>query len=373
MTQFSRRNWLRTAGLAGAFTMVGGASTLAKPINPASRGASFNGPVRLSSNENPYGPSDMVRKALTKGFDQACRYPYALDIDLPGMLAEKHGVKPENIVITAGSTEGLKLTGMVYGKDNGELVAATPTYLALLDYAELQGGYINWVPVKKDLQHDLDAMESRVTNRTSLVYICNPNNPTGSLLPGKSLRSFCETVEDRSLVFVDEAYFDYIEEPGYPSMIDLVKEGKNVVVARTFSKVYGLAGLRIGYLIARPDIAERIAEYMVANTNVLAMYGAEAALKDEAFYDFSLQKNKESKDMIYATLDEMGLEYYPSHSNFVFFHTGRDIREVVPAMLEKNVRVGRPFPPLTDWCRISTGKPEDTQLFCEGIKQVMKA
>ncbi len=371
MTQFSRRAWLKTAGLTGAFTVLGGGQSLfAKAANASSPAP--DALIRLSSNENPYGPSEKVRQAIVDAFDQACRYPYGNDT-LVKRLAEHHGVSPEHIVISAGSTEGLKLTGIAYGMHSGEIVAADPTYQALLDYAEKMGAYVHRVPVDRELQHDLDAMYDRVTGRTSLVYLCNPNNPTGTILPGDKLRAFCEEVESRSMVFVDEAYFDFIEEPNYPSMIDLVREGKNVVVSRTFSKVFGLAGLRIGYLIARPDVAQRIADYMVAFTNTLALAGAEAALEDRDFYTFSLKKNKEAKDMIYATLDELGLRYVPSHSNFVFFHTGREIQGLIQDMQAHNVRIGRPFPPLTDWCRISTGTPEETAAFCTAIKQVLQS
>lgn len=373
MTQLSRRQWLRTAGLAGAFSLMGGGQMLqAMPARTPGRprpGSEIE-MIRLSSNENPYGPSEAVRKAMTEAFDHACRYPYGYSEGLFRMIAEKEGVTTDHLVVTAGSTEGLKIAGLLYGMEQGEIVAAEPTFKALMSFAERFGAYVNWVPVDEQLNHDLEAMDRRITTNTSLVYVCNPNNPTGTILPGGKLRDFCASVSKRTMTFVDEAYIDFITDPDYPSMVELVREGHNVIVAKTFSKVYGLAGLRIGYLIARPDIARRLQERLVAFTNVLAIAAAKAALQDQEFYRFSLEKTKAAKEMIYATLDELELPYMPSHTNFVFFESGRDIRGLNEAMREQGVLIGRPFPPLTKYCRISTGTLEETRSFCEGLKKV---
>ncbi len=370
MKHLNRRQWLRTAGLAGAFTLTGGLPVVAEST---SRGSilTTDAPARLSSNENPFGPSKKVREALLEGFDAACRYPFSWYGELLELLAEKEGVSTDHIVLTAGSVEGLKITGLVYGWQGGEVVAATPTFQSLLTYAETFGAHVHRVPVNDELVHDLDAMEKRITANTRLVFICNPNNPTGTLLPADKLRDFCSSVSHRTVVFSDEAYYDYVEEPGYPSMIELVKEGLNVIVSRTFSKVYGLAGLRIGYLVARPDIAARLVEARVSFPNVMGIFAAKAALKDEEFYRFSLRKNAEAKKMIYDTLDGLGLRYVPSHGNFVFFHSGREISQLIGHMKKEDVLIGRPFPPLLEWCRISTGTLEDTARFCRGLKTVM--
>jgi len=376
MTQYNRRQWLRTAGLAGALTALGGGQLL--QARPESRlvttaGGASGELIRMSSNENPYGPSEAVRQAMTAAFDDACRYPYGFSEELIELIAAKEGVTPEHIVVTAGSTEGLRLAGLLYGLERGEIVAAQPTFLSLMSYSERLGGYVNWVPVDEQLNHDLSEMDKRITTRTSMVYVCNPNNPTGTILPARQLRDFCESVSKRTMVFADEAYYDFITEPNYPSMIKLVREGRNLIVARTFSKVYGLAGLRIGYLVARPDIAARFRDHMVAFTNVLALAAAKAALKDEAFYRFSLDKTAEAKQMIYAALDELGMSYQPSHTNFVFFESGREIRGLNADMREQGVLIGRPFPPFTDWCRISTGTIEETKQFCAELKKVMSS
>jgi histidinol-phosphate aminotransferase len=374
MTQLSRRQWLRTAGITGAFSLLGGAQlaqAAPKRMPSLPKGTIEVERIRLSSNENPYGPSEKVRRAMTEAFDRACRYPFGYSDNLYKMIAEKEGVTTDHLVVTAGSTEGLRIAGLLYGMEGGEIVAARPTFLALMSYAEKYGAAVHWVPVDDELRHDPEAMDRRITARTSLMYICNPNNPTGTILPPDQLRDFVTSVSKRTMAFVDEAYFDYITEPHYPSMVDLVKAEQNVIVAKTFSKVYGLAGLRIGYLVARPDIARRLRDHIVAFTNVLALAAAEAALKDDEFYQFSLKKNQEAKEMIYATLDELELPYARSHTNFVFFESGRDIGKLIGQMQQQGVQIGRPFPPLTKHCRISTGTIEQTRKFCEGLKNVL--
>jgi len=203
------------------------------------------------------------------------------------------------------------------------------------------------------------------------VFLCNPNNPTGALIPKSQLLDFCNTVSDKTILFSDEAYYDYITEPNYPSMIEMVKEGKNVVVSKTFSKVYGLAGLRVGYLIARPDIAERIRQNVMAKANMMAIIAAMTAYEEKEFYQTSLTQNEAAKQHIYAVLKEMGLRYIPSHTNFVFFQTGQDINQLIQKMKAKEVIIGRPFPPLNDWCRISTGRMEDVVKFGEALKVVL--
>ena len=240
----------------------------------------------------------------------------------------------------------------------------------MMDYAEQWGATINWVPVGEDKGYDLDEIEKRISSKTKLIFLCNPNNPTGTLVPAKKLVDFCDVACKKAIVFSDEAYYDFIETPNYPSMIDAVKRGDNVIVSKTFSKVYGMAGLRVGYLIAKPEIAAQIRKNVVAMSNVLALEAAKEALVDDAFYQFSLAQNKEAKARIYSLLDQLKLTYVKSHTNFIFFHAKKDIRELGPAMLAKGVRIGRPFPPFYDWCRISTGTQEEVSIFIKGMMEV---
>lgn len=369
MRTLDRRNWLKTAGLSSGFIFLGGLDAVANRVN--TRSIPSAGPVMLNANENPFSPSVNMQKVLTDNFDMACRYPFRILSSLVNDIAEKEGVTKDHVVVTGGSTEGLKASGLLFGSDGGEIIAADPTFQALLRYAETFGAYVHRVPVNEKMEHDLDAMSRRVTSKTRLIFICNPNNPTGTLLDKNKLRDFITSHDDKAVIFSDEAYYDFITEPDYPSMVELVQEGRNVIVSKTFSKVYGLAGLRVGYLIARPDLARRLKSAVMANTNVLAIAGAQGALEDDEFYKFSIAKNAEAKKHICDSLDQMGLEYIPSHTNFVFFKTGRPIQEVMEEMKQENVLVGRPFPPMLDWCRISTGTMDEMKIFTDALGKVM--
>lgn len=371
MSKLNRRNWIKASSLVGVSTAMSPLdyqSIFSDQLQSSTETA--DDVVRLSSNENPYGPSRKVRDAMINDFDKVCRYPRMYYKELVDMLAIKHNVSADHIVLTAGSTEGLKMAGLVYGGEGSNIVAADPVFLALQNYAEHFGAYIHKVPVTKEMTHDLDAMESRITQATRLVYVCNPNNPTSALEPADKLESFCKLVSKRSVVFSDEAYFDYIEDKSYPTMINLVKQGQNVIVARTFSKVYGLAGIRIGYLIARPDIINRLGKSSMAGPNVLAVTAAIAALKDEEFYNYSIEQNRITKKMMSDTLDELGLPYVDSACNFLFYHSGQDISQLYQSYMSHGVKVGRPFPPMLDWCRVSMGTIDQVERLCSATRKI---
>lgn len=357
-------------GLSGGFAVLGGLELMAmeypaRPVNP-------NVPIRLNANENPYGPSKAVRDVLKATFDEACRYPFRALSSLVADIAAREGVSKDHIIVTGGSTEGLKAAGLVYGLQGGEIIAADPTFQSLMTYAETFGAFIHRVPLNDRMEHDLQAMANRITGKTRLIFLCNPNNPTGTLLDRNRVRDFCTSHDGQAVIFSDEAYYDFITEPEYPSMVELVKEGRNVIVSRTFSKVYGLAGLRIGYLIARPDMARRLRDAVMANTNILAIEAAREALRDTDFYRYSLARNEEAKRTIYETLDNLDLPYIKSHTNFVFFKTGRPIQEMMAAMEKEQILIGRPFPPMYEWARISTGSMEEMQAFSEALTRVMR-
>ena len=374
MTDLSRRSWLKGAGLMSSLAVIGGIAPLhqlsAKEIKKF-RPRPLTGNIKLNSNENPYGPSEKVRQAMISNFDEACRYPFSYSGELIEKIAAKEGVSKDHIVLAGGSTEGLKVVGLTYGMNGGEIIAAQPTFLALMTYAAQWGGSVNWVPVDKNMMHDLDEMEKRISSKTKLIFLCNPNNPTSTLLPADRVLDFCNTVSDKVTIFSDEAYCDFIEDKNYPSMVSLVKKGKNIIVSKTFSKVYGLAGLRIGYMVAKPEIAAGLRKNIMAFTNVLAIEAAKNALDDQEFYDFSLNKTGEAKKIILEGLDDLNLEYAPSNTNFIFFKSGRNIEKLQQQMLAKGIMVGRPFPPFDDWCRISTGTLEEVIQFNDALKKVL--
>lgn len=371
MNNLDRRQWLKAMGLTTAFVALNGIDKLSSSAQARPIFASPDQPLRLNANENPYGPSKKVREVIANTFDEACRYPFRVIGSLEEAIAKKEGVSTDHVVVTGGSTEGLHATGLVYGLDRGEIIAADPTFQALMRYAENFGAIVHRVPLDANLTHDLGAMERRVTSKTRLIFICNPNNPTGTLLNAGKLKDFILSVDNKAVVFSDEAYYDFIAEPDYPSMVELVKQGRNVIVSKTFSKIYGLAGLRIGYLIARPDTADRLRTAAMAKTNILAIEAAKTALEDDEFYKFSLAKNVEVKNYIYKLLDDLNLKYIRSHTNFIFFKSGRNINDLMADMRNENVLIGRPFPPMYDWARISIGTVEESKIFGEALRKVM--
>jgi len=369
MNNINRRQWLKSIGLAGTMAFINPAEILSLDKQQLIEKPS-SGLIKLNFNENPYGPSKRVRLAISSSFDNVCRYPFSDLKELVKNIAAKEGVPEDHIVVTGGSTEGLRAAGLTYCLGQGEIIAADPTFQAMLKYAENFGAYVHRVPVSDKMEHDLEAMSDRVSSKTRLIFLCNPNNPTGTLLDKNKLRDFCNTHQKKAIIFSDEAYYDYITEADYPSMVELVKEGKNVIVSKTFSKVFGLAGIRIGYLVARKDIADRLKQSIMAMTNVLAIAAANQALKDDEFYKFSVSKNKEAKSIIYNTLDSLKLKYIPSHTNFVFFQSNRHIKDFSDAMQNEGLIIGRPFAPFYDWARISTGTIEDVKAFSDAIKRV---
>lgn len=369
MNKLNRRNWLRTAGLSTGMLVLGKTSAFA--LNEAENRVINEEFIMLNANENPFSPSYRIQHLISDNFDLVCRYPFRIQDELIDAIAAKEGVSNDHVVVTGGSTEGLKAAGLIYGRDGGEIIAADPTYQSLLSYAENHGAKINRVPLNDSLEHDLDAMANRINEKTRLIFICNPNNPSGTIIDANTMIDFCTSYDDKAVIFSDEAYYDYITEPDYPSMIELVKKGRNIIVSKTFSKVYGLAGLRVGYLIAKPEIAHQLKKSVMANTNVLAIKAAQEALKDDDFYKYSIAKNMEAKLFLYKSLDELGLRYVPSHSNFVFFESGRPIAQLQAQMKAEQILIGRPFPPLEKWARISTGKMEHMKQFAQTLKKVM--
>lgn len=366
-----RRNWFKIAGLSTGAIAINPLKALdftnvyRHPLDNA------NELARLCYNENPYGPAPKVTKAITDAFDIYHTYPFVQIGEFEAEIAKKEGIPAECVVLGGGSRECLNATGLTFAEDGGNMIAPSPTYQAMMTYVKQFGMHVYDVPLKKDLSHDLESMERRITNRTNLIFVCNPNNPTGTITEHKKLKTFVENASNKAVVFVDEAYFDFIDIPNYTSLKSLVLEDRNVVVSKTFSKVYGLAGIRIGYIITRPDIAERIRPMLQASTNMLGVVAAQAALHDDEFYKESLNKNLEAKEYVYDMCNNMGLEYHKSYTNFVFFRTGKDIVSLNKEMRDNGVLVGRPFPPFMDWCRISTGKMEDMERFGAALKKVL--
>ena len=369
-TLMNRRQWLKTGALAAAGIAVRPDASVFTPTTLTPR--AFNKPIRLHSNENPYGPSAAARQAVQNALDEGNLYPGSSYRDLENLIASQEGLTPEHVVLGAGSHEVLRMTAMAYGLTGGELLTAYPTYEGMERYATTIGAHVHRVPLDADLVIDLHEMERRTMQSVKLVFVCNPNNPTGTIRPANEVKQFCEEVSRRSVVFVDEAYYELVDDPSYASMASMVAEGHNVIVSRTFSKVYGLAGLRVGYGLARPDIAARLRRYRTGSgINVLGVRAAIAAYQDQDFVRQSRMKIAAARSYATKLVQDHGHRCLPSHTNFIFFHLGHDIRSFQAKMAQQGILVGRPFPPFMDWCRLSIGTMEEMQAFAGAFQSVM--
>ena len=263
--------------------------------------------VRLSANENPYGPSRVALKAISANLHLANRYS-GDPCELIQVVAGINGVSPNNVVVGTGSSEILNVAGMLASTNKGSVVCADPTYQSLLRYAENSGAEIIRVPVNESLNADLDAMRGAVRDDTDMVYLVNPNNPIPSVLDKSAMRNFVLEMSKDRLVFIDEAYHEYVDNPDYESMIGLIAAGhKNIIVSRTASKIHGLAGMRIGFGFAHPDLAARMDGIKTGQINVLAIEAALASYLDPEFPKFALRKNKESRKIVEDMCEELGL------------------------------------------------------------------
>lgn len=366
-TTLQRRQLMKATGVAVAGLTVAGVVSASR----VTQAAPYAGPARLIANENPYGPSPKAQAAMADVLANGWMYAGAEARALRKLIAEKEGVDEDHILITAGSGELLRMAGLLFGQ-KGEIVAARPTFSMLVGYARATGGTVHEVDLDDGMVHDLSAMESRVTGETSLVYVCNPNNPTGTLLDADVLRSFIDTVEGRATVFIDEAYVDLLDDPDDNAMVDQVKAGKNVIVARTFSKIHGMAGLRIGYAIARPDLIKDLRPMQMSFLNIVGLTGAAASYQDEEFQAYSRSKIHECMDVTESVLNDLGLPYTPSFTNFVLFDTGGSVRDLGVAMRQKKLLVGRSFAPYTSWCRLSMGTVEHMEQFADALRAYYK-
>jgi histidinol-phosphate aminotransferase len=406
-----RRDFLQTslaAGAAAGATLAAGPAALLAADGAAAGALSRrrwspadpDRPLRLSSNENPLGPSAAARQAILDGVGEANRYTHVLAAALRARVAAHHGVDEASVVLGNGSTEVLRMAvqamagpggwgaaaggGTGHGAGGGpapgpaRIVVAEPTFEHVEAYAAPWGLEPVKVPLRPDHGHDIGRMRDaaraaggtggRPAGRPVLAFICNPNNPTGTLTPCDEVEAWIREADD--VVFlVDEAYFEYVDDPSYRSLLPLALERPNVVVVRTFSKVHGLAGLRIGYALAHPDAARRIRAFSgLSNLNAPGLLAATASVGDTSHVARSLRVNDDARRITYQVLDELGLERLPSHANFVLHQVRGEQTDYIRRMRDAGIWVGRPFPPLLGHNRLSFGTPEEMGRFAEALR-----
>ena len=367
MASFSRRQLLLGGGaLLGSAAVPGFVSRAV--ADEIARPAHI---IRAGSNENPYGPSRVALQAIADSIKLANKYGGANRRELVELVASINGVTSQHVALSSGSGEILKTGGLIASWDKGSIVCADPTYHGLVRYAGKSGSEIIRVPVKEDMSADLDAIASAIRPDTVMVYLVNPNNPTPTLMYYDELRAFVEEISKNRMVFVDEAYAEYVEDPRYGSMIDLIAEGNNnLIVSRTASKIHGLAGLRVGFGFAHPELIQRINDLMTGGVNHLGVAAAYASYRDMEFQDFTRRKNKESMAIVEEMLEELGVRYVRSQTNFTFFETGIPVDELNAELMEHGIISGRPFPPFTNWSRISMQTPEEMRYYVQTFKKL---
>src|SRR5207249_607021 len=322
----SRRKFAQLLGISAATVVVRPPVSFAKPTQSVTTPlAEDGGIVRLSANENPYGPCPKALQAMTDSFGLACRYPDEHNNVLIDKLAKLNGVNHDQILLGDGSGEILKLCAETFtGPQNGKLVAADPTFEAILKNASANGAEVVKVPLTSSFAHDLPKMLAAA--KGGLIYVCNPNNPTASITPKDELRDFIKNTSPGTMILVDEAYFHFADSPDYESVIPLVKDHPNLIVSRTFSKIYGMAGLRCGYCVAQPETIKRMHPFqMWDSVNIMALAAASASLDDVDQVNNGRKLTSEAKSFTTSELEKMGLKLIPSQANFIMFDCKRPL------------------------------------------------
>jgi histidinol-phosphate aminotransferase len=378
----SRRAFLGLAGLGVAWAGVSSRSrnlqiyanhtwVMPSDFSLQASVASANLPVHIDSNENPYGPSGKAIAAMKSSFAQAGRYVHNPG-ELHRALCEHNKVDSSMIEVGYGSSEILKMAAEAFLGPGKNVIVAEPTYESIARYGEVYGAQTIRVPLTSDYRHDLKKMRAAVNDKTGLIYICNPNNPTATVVSGEEMKDFLTAMPTQVPVLIDEAYHHYVADPSYASSIQFAKAGKGVIVSRTFSKIYGMAGLRLGYAVGREDLIRAISSYKLwLNMNALTMAAALASLDDQEFIGRNQQLNAQTRHVVEQQVTALGLKCIPSQANFVMIDLKRQAYPVLGALRSRNVFVGRLFPPLMNHMRVTLGTAEEMKRFVEELKEIL--
>jgi histidinol-phosphate aminotransferase len=386
----NRRSWLKQSALAagGIMTSMAVASDImAKPafgMTPIYNNSLAENyhvifqerdaiKARLLANENPWGPSKKAITAIAESASKGNRYVYSSSRVMVDMLAQKEGVAADQVLLSAGSTDILEKTAFALCMKGGNVVSADPSYLSLVKTAQAIGATWKNIPLKADYSHDLDAMEKSIDADTKLIYICNPNNPTGTLTSIDAIKAFTKKVNSKVPIFIDEAYLELLDNPESQTAVSLIREGYDVIICRTFSKIHGMAGLRIGYMVAKPERVKMIQKLVRTEMgiSVTSLEGAIASLKDIEFQEFSRKSTKEGREYVAEELKKLGMNPIPSYTNFVLFPIQMPVKDMLAKMVEKGVGIrgyeinGKPF------ARVSIGTMDEMKLFVKSMSAIV--
>jgi histidinol-phosphate aminotransferase len=338
--------------------------------------ADYDRMAKLAANENPYGPSEAVLQAMNQAWKYANRYFYP-DGGIVEAIAAFHGVQPENVLIGAGSAEILKAADDAFLPDHRSVIGVEPTFETVYRYATNSKAQAITVPLRADYTVDMKEI-IRVTKLNArdvgLVYICNPNNPTGNIVPKSEIELLLHSIPEDIPVLIDEAYYHFVENPDYESSMKYVLQGRKVIVTRTFSKIAGLAGMRLGYGIAPKEVIAQLEQFVYEGSiNALVKHGGTAALKDTAYESKVRNLTRQIREQTMAELRSLGYELIPSETNFFMVNIRKDLNQVRDEFRKKGILVGRKFPPMNQWLRVSIGTAEDMKRFLSAFKEIVPA
>ena len=331
--------------------------------------------AHLSSNENCWGPPESVMKAMNNAWKYSNRYGYP-DGNLVGEIAKHHGVKPENILLGAGSGEILDVVSVTYLLGGKKVLGVEPTYGTVFQHATSLKTTGIQLPLNKDYTQNIPAMIKAANDRQSelgFVYLCNPNNPTGIVVTKDEVKQLLDGIPKTMPVLIDEAYHHFVDDSRYATSVPYVIEGRPVIIARTFSKIAALAGMRLGYAIAPANMIQQMRPYSIGSINALVKWGGVASLKDT---QAQADVKKKVIDLRKKTTDELAAYGYPSlpsETNFFMVEIGREIQPVIQEFAAKKIAVGRPFPPMTKHMRVSIGTADEMDRFTKAFKEIFPA
>ncbi|MEO1552767.1 MAG: histidinol-phosphate transaminase [Pseudomonadota bacterium] len=375
----TRRTWLKLAGVGavGAAAVLPGCSqTSAADEKPVAAAIDPDALAIMSSNENPYGPSPMAMEAMRAEVGNIYRYTGPLTAKFAGIIAEREGVAPEQVLVTNGSTPILAAFSDWVSVQGGNIITSATTYEGVPRVAEKVGVNVIYTPLTADMGYDLDAIAAQIGPDTGAVYLCNPNNPTGKTIDPVALKDFVEMASAKVPVFIDEAYLDMADD--YPAgvMSEFVSAGRPVVVARTFSKLYAMAGQRIGYAVLPEGMAMDMRRSgRLSNVNHLGLVGAIASLEDTAYFEDMRLKTALGRAKLVAMADDLGRPIAPDpQGSFIYMDLGMNNAEFAAKMLDKGVRVvGARWSELPEWTRICVGLDHEIEKCHAAAKEILTA
>lgn len=332
--------------------------------------------AKLASNENPWGPLDSVMEAMNSAWKYSNRYSYP-DGGVLDAVADHHGVSTDHILLGAGSGEILDVVALTF-LENGakKVLGVEPTYTTVYQRATSVKSDAIKLPLNKDYTQSIPAFitaAKRHYRDIGFIYLCNPNNPTGLIVTKQEVKQLLDGIPEDMPVLIDEAYFHFVEDPNYSTSLPYALEGRPVIIARTFSKIFGVAAMRLGYAVAKPEIIQQMRAYSIGSINSLVKWGAVAGLKDTAGQQRVKQNTLRLREKAIADVRAFGYDVIPSQTNYFMVSLGRDVQPVIEEFRKRGVLVGRPFPPMIQHVRVSVGKEDEMARFIVAFKEIMPA